>query len=365
MNEAWAGARPLQAPQAETTLRFELVSFGKIRLVTTASYLVKGIIPREGLVVVWGPPKCGKSFWVFDLVMHVALGWEYRGRRTTKGAVVYVACEGERGLGARVEAFRSQHLTEDAAGIPFHLVTSRLDLIGERDRLVSDIKSQLPDGPCAAVVIDTLNRSIAGSESLDEDMGAYVKAADIVREAFACAVIVIHHCGVDGSRPRGHTSLTGAADAQLAIKREASGLITATVEWMKDGAEGDATLSRLQVVEVGQDQDGEPITSCIIVPADDEEPPDARGRIKGATKIALDLLRKAIDEVGETAPASNSIPRTKKVVRSDVWREYAYAGSISETDTPDSKRKAFNRAVTKLQEAGRIGVWTDFVWLTD
>ena len=27
-------------------------------------------IPRVGLVVVWGPPKCGKSFWAFDLAMH-------------------------------------------------------------------------------------------------------------------------------------------------------------------------------------------------------------------------------------------------------------------------------------------------------
>jgi len=26
---------------------------------------------------------------------------------------------------------------------------------------------------------------------------------------------VIHHCGINGDRPRGHTSLTGAADAQI------------------------------------------------------------------------------------------------------------------------------------------------------
>ena len=69
-------------------------------------YLVKGIIPRAGLVVVWGPPKCGKSFWTFDLVMHVALAWDYRGRRVQHGAVVYLALEGGKGFEARVEAFR-------------------------------------------------------------------------------------------------------------------------------------------------------------------------------------------------------------------------------------------------------------------
>jgi hypothetical protein len=63
--------------------RFLLTRFNDIRLDTTSTYLVKGLIPRTGIVVIWGPPKCGKSFWVFDLVMRVAMNGasEYRGRR--------------------------------------------------------------------------------------------------------------------------------------------------------------------------------------------------------------------------------------------------------------------------------------------
>jgi hypothetical protein len=34
-------------------------------------------------------------------------------------------------------------------------------------------------------------------------------------------VVIVHHCGIEGTRPRGHSSLTGAADAQLAVKRDA------------------------------------------------------------------------------------------------------------------------------------------------
>jgi hypothetical protein len=29
----------------------------------------------------------------------------------------------------------------------------------------------------------------------------------MIRNAFGCAVIVVHHCGIDATRPRGHTSL--------------------------------------------------------------------------------------------------------------------------------------------------------------
>jgi hypothetical protein len=54
-----------------------------------------------------------------------------------------------------------------------------------------------------------------------------------------------------GDRPRGHTSLTGAVDAQLAVKRDNAGIITVKVEWLKAGQEGAEIVSRLEQVELG------------------------------------------------------------------------------------------------------------------
>src|SRR5215813_13438744 len=99
-------------------------------------------------------------------------------------------------------------------------------------------------------------------------MSAYISAADAIREAFHCTVVTVHHCGIDGTRPRGSTALTGAVDAQLSVKRDSSDAIIVEVEFMKDGAAGDIIGSRLKQVEVGRDQDGEPITSCVIEPVD-------------------------------------------------------------------------------------------------
>ena len=70
------------------------------------------------------------------------------------------------------------------------------------------------------VVLDTLNKSLVGSENKDVDMGAYVRAAEAIRDAFDCVVIIVHHCGYDDTRPRGHSSLPAAVDAQLAVTRE-------------------------------------------------------------------------------------------------------------------------------------------------
>ena len=255
-------------PEELYTRRFPLIGFDQIELSTAPSYLVKGLIPRSGLVVIWGPPKCGKSFWAFDVAAHIALGWTYRAMKVRQGAVVYLVLEGEHGIGARVEAWRQQNLTEDTDPVPLYLLPTRLDLIHEYQTLIDEIAAQTTDNPPALIVIDTLNRSLNGSESRDEDMGAYVKAADAVRESLGAAVMVIHHCGIEATRPRGHTSLTGAADAQIAVKRDQAGVICATLEWLKDGPEGAEVFSKLDPVDVGTDDDGDPITSCIIIAAE-------------------------------------------------------------------------------------------------
>ena len=246
--------------------RFELTAFDDVKLQTAPTHLIESIIPREGLTVVWGPPKCGKSFWAFDAAMHVALGWSYRERRVQQGVVVYIAAEGAHGFRKRIEAFRQNNDIEGDEPVPFYLVPSRLDLIEEVKTLISDIRAQAPP---ILIVIDTLNRTLVGSESRDEDMAAYIKAVDAIREAFECAVLVVHHCGIATDRPRGHTSLAAAADTQIKVERSGDGTITTEVEMAKDDVEGAKTHSRLEVVEVGRDDDGEPIMSCVIVEADE------------------------------------------------------------------------------------------------
>ena len=343
--------------------RIRLVAFDDIEFGTEPPYLIKGLIPRVGLTVIWGPPKSGKSFWTFDAVMHIALGWEYRGRSVQPGPVVYVAAEGSTGLRARVEAFRQHRIGDAHEGKrPFYLVPVNLDLIDESAALITAIKARLGDDPPAAVAIDTLNRTLRGSESSDEDMTAYITAADAIREAFGCAVIIVHHCGVDQTRPRGHTSLAGAVDAQIAIKRNGAGDIISTVEWMKDGAEGEQTASRLEVVEVGLDDDGELITSCVIVPCD--VPTSGRKpRVQGQAKVALDLLHRAIDEAGEIPPANNHIPGGQMVVPLTLWRTYCKSGGLAGGDNEEAFKKAWQRVRDKLLTRGIISIWNDVVWL--
>jgi len=277
--------------------RIKLVPFNRIHLGTERRYLVKGLIPYPGLTVIWGPPKSGKSFWTSDLVLHVALGWAYRERRVKQGPVVYCCFEGQSGIQARIEAFRQRFLPEDVQDVPFFLQPVTMDLVKEYGELITAIRGL--DTVPVAVVLDTLNRSLNGSENSDEDMGAYIKATDAIREAFDCPVLIVHHCGLSGDRPRGHTSLTGAVDAQLAVKTDLNENVIVSVEYMKDGKSGDTIVSRLELIdELGTDDDGDPISSCVVVPSEAPGEPKKIAKLTQNQRTFFDVLARAAGPLG-------------------------------------------------------------------
>jgi len=360
------------ADKAPRRPRFKLVPFNELTVGSNAVYLVKGIIPKAGLVVIWGPPKCGKSYLIFTIALHVALGWEYRSRRVQQGMVVYLALEGQDGFGARAAAFRSRYL-DGIGDVPdFFLIRERTDLIRDHQALIQCIATQCEGAP-TAVVIDTLNRSLAGSESDDKDMGAYVRAADAIREKFNCAVIIVHHCGVDGSRPRGHTSLTGAADIQISVKRDAARNIIATVEYAKDGPEGAVIASRLEQVELGRDEDGDPITACVVVPVQDGATPAAVPKSRKETKVVRtfrEAFTEALDTDGNTIQVRGDGPTVRAVdvqaVRLEFERRYA-TGEADPKKRSEASRKAFKRTMAELpaQFATETREGRELVWKVD
>jgi len=327
--------------------RFKLVPFDEIKLGTQRRYLVKGLIPRVGLTVIWGPPKCGKSFSTFDISMYIALGWEYRGRRTHQGAVVYCALEGQEGFKARKEAFCQRHLPDGHGPVPFYLLPATLDLVADHEDIITAIKLQLVSAKPVLVVLDTLNRSLRGSESSDEDMGAYIRAADAIRVEFDCAIVIVHHCGTDGTRPRGHTSLGGAVEAQISVKRDAANNVVATIEWLKDGREGDTVISRLETIEVGVDEDGELITSCVVVPVEDAPGKAAAIRWPRALVFYHRALLAALDNFGEGSLPFADGPTVRAVNREhvrDEFRRIYPADGDTAAKKGDATKQAFKRA---------------------
>ncbi len=194
---------PLDDYRPKRKSRLKLVPFDSIKMNSDRSYLVKGLIPPVGLTVAWGPPKCGKSFWTFDLAMHVALGGVPRPARAAGQSSIALSR-------ARVASSRASKPTgcdTDAEG------AVEIFVLPPAGRWTS-CRASRPNRRDPSSGRASRSRGARHPEpkpyrleSLeDEDMRADIGAADAIRDAFECAVMVVHHCGVDDTRPRGHTA---------------------------------------------------------------------------------------------------------------------------------------------------------------
>ena len=280
--------------------------------------------------------------------------------------------KGQGGFGNRAEAFRQQRFEGGIGDVTgFFLVKERTDLVKDHIELIKCIRSQCPEGKPAVVVIDTMNRSLVGSKSNDEDMAAYLRAADAIKDEFDCAVIVIHHCGINESRPRGHTSLTGAADVQISVKKNSNSNIIATVECAKDMSEGTVVGSRLEVVELGKDQDGDQITSCAVVSLT-KEAAEAIA-VAGWTTKEADTVKtfraaftEALDNFGETVRVRGDGPPVRainvKKLREEFERRYL-TGEGDPKKRKEAASKAFRRAIKKLPPKFANATWSDREWI--
>jgi KaiC/GvpD/RAD55 family RecA-like ATPase len=359
----WAETQ--QRPAKAT--RFPLVRMRAIKPKLSGRYLVKGMLPSGALTVVWGAPKCGKSFWTLDLVAHIACGLPYRGLKVRQGPVVYVAAEGAEGFEARARAWCARHLG-DKDDPPLHVLSRRIDLVHEHRSFIAEIERQLgieratsPAAP-VVVVIDTLNRTYSGSESSDQDMTAYVGAADAIKTRFNCTVIIVHHCGLEANRPRGHTALAGAADAQISIRRQRH-LITAAVDFAKDMPDGLSNTSKLEQIEIGSDEDGDMISTCILVPTD-EKPEAPKPQLSAGMKLAIRALDNALITAGATRTMPGMPDGGVVSVPTELWRATFYQMSLLEAPEGNqaARQKAFRRAATDLQARQMVGCASDNVW---
>ena len=346
-------SEPNEAPKPQ--YRFRLIPFNEMRPGAEPLYLVDELVPAAGLVDVWGKPKCFKSFWTLDLMFHVATGREYRDRCVQQGAVVYCAFEGAHGYKKRMEAIRRHYDIEEDEEVPLYVMPGQASLVRDHGRIIQDVKAQIGDTNVAAFVLDTLNRSLDGSESKDVDMTAYVRAAEAIRDAFKCVVIIVHHCGLDETRPRGHTSLPAAVDAQLAVTREASS-ITVTVEMMRDGPEEASIASVVESVEVGMDAAGAPLTSLVVKPTDARASSFPQRRWTRSLTLFRRVLCTALNDSDEELTVSGHMVRVadRETVRSLFYAQCVADGGTEEAQ--DTRKKRFLRAVEKAQELSLIGV---------
>ncbi|RQR95306.1 helicase [Burkholderia sp. Bp8994] len=341
-------------------MRYRLQSADDMMNAPLQQWLVRDVIPIGGTVSVYGPSGSGKSFLVLDLCAAIAEGSDWFGRRVASTRVVYVVLEGEAGLSKRAKAWSARNHRPLPGGL--HFITQSFNVRDPSD--VSDLVESIQAGGGAGLlVIDTLNRAAAGAdENSSKDMGEIIANLKILQDGIGGAVLVVHHSGKDATKgPRGHSSLFAALDAALEVTR-IDGRREWTVAKSKDDADGARYAFSLRVVDLGDDEDGEPVTSCVIESDAAASPNRQRKMPTGGAKIGLDALVEVISDRGRVMAGSSSIPSGVRAVEESEWRRQFYLRYGSDDDKADTKRKAFTRAKQDLIAGEFVMMSTPFVW---
>jgi energy-coupling factor transporter ATP-binding protein EcfA2 len=340
---------------------FRLLTAADLASLPPIPWRVRPVLPAEGIGALFGPPGSGKSFLALELLGAIAEGREWFGHRVRPCPVVYVGLEGEAGVAQRAQAYAAQH-----GVIPnrMRVIIQAFDTRDRLDRLalVRDVKQAGLAG--GVLCLDTLNRAAPGlDENNSAEMGRVIDTIKELQAELGGLVLVVHHSGKDASRGlRGHSSLLAALDVVLEVSRDGD-----RREWRlhkaKDGEDGKAHPFRLEVVEVGTDDDGEPITSCVVV--EEEEAGEAVRRAKvptgGNQRIVWDELGELLRAAGSATPkeAPEGIPPGRPAIRLEDAVE-----KLRDRLACDPKRKTerTREAFTGLVNRGLIILREGWLW---
>ncbi|MGB3681680.1 MAG: AAA family ATPase, partial [Rubrobacteraceae bacterium] len=185
-------------------------------------WIVPGILP-EGVTLLVGKPKLGKSWLALGLCIAVASGGVALGKRSVeRGEVLYLALEdNERRLQKRIDKM----LAGGGAPDGLHLATAwpRVDEGG-----AEELEGWLEAHPDARlVVVDVLQRvrPRTGNSNVYEADYEAVRHLQPLAATFGVGVVVVHHTRkMSAADPideiSGSLGLSGAADGTLILKRD-------------------------------------------------------------------------------------------------------------------------------------------------
>ncbi|MBF6990934.1 AAA family ATPase [Cupriavidus sp. IK-TO18] len=348
----------LLASERTPPTRYRLQSAEDLLAAPALRWLVRGVLPADGLAALYGPSGSGKSFLALDLCAAIADGsGDWFGRRVSTAPVTYCALEGERGMGKRAKAWSARHGRRLPGRLMF--VTQPIDLRDGQD--VADLGAAVlaAGGGGGLLVIDTLNRAAPGAdENASTDMGEIIAACKELQARIGGLVMLVHHTGKDGAKGlRGHSSLYAALDAAIEVSRDG-----ARREWSiaksKDDEDGERSAFSLRVTELGEDEHGDPVTSC-VVERDGGTTEVSRVKLPqgGNQRLALNALAEPLRQArdfgkGDAPPGFPCLELEAAVLM--------VADSL--TCEPKRQKERAREAITGLVARGVYGVKDGWLW---
>jgi len=252
--------------------------------------------------------------------------------------------EGASGFRTRLEAYCS-HNGLDPADLDIRFMTDAPNLLDKAD--IRELLVALMEyGKLDFIVIDTYARAMAGANENDaKDVGQAVAHCDIIHRKTGATVLLVHHSGKDASGgARGSSALRAAADVEIEVVRTQQ-YRAATVTKMKDGQDGQEYQFKLADVEVGRDDDGEAITSCVVEHRENSTRRPAGGK---ALPPLQQLVLHVLDTAADLADGNLHFAELKRLVVDQMPKD--------PTKKKDNRHRDAGLAIDALTKSGDLVV---------
>jgi|YNPBryunderm2012_1023409.scaffolds.fasta_scaffold02052_5 hypothetical protein len=187
-------------------------------------WLVEGLIPSTGFVILGGPPKRGKSWLMLELALAVCSNGYFLNRKVKEGKVLYLAIEDNpRRLKDRM---RKQGWTrEAAANLRVVFADTFRERYGGKDG-PSLLAAEIATGGYTLVIIDTVSRAFSIRDWNDQALvvAALSPIQEATMQADVCVIGADHHNKLGSIDPIlaliGSVSKSGVADVIVGLFKE-------------------------------------------------------------------------------------------------------------------------------------------------
>jgi hypothetical protein len=259
-----------QEPAAKRCTPLKLTYFDDCGKTALRRWILKGIIARNETSGWVAPPGAGKSALLTEIAIHCAARVDWRGHRAKEacGVVVFALERGDL-FKRRLDYYRQR---DNLHGLPIAVVDVVVDVLNPAcvEIIVATVREAEQRFGCGAgvLIFDTFNKGIAAGGGDEDKARDQNRAAANLRTIHtrlnnSVHIALVGHTGKDESRgARGSNAHVGDVDVMTQI----SGDLVKVAAVVKGNDQAERTLAtfKMEVVETGRDEDGDPITTSIV-----------------------------------------------------------------------------------------------------
>jgi hypothetical protein len=354
-------------------------------------WLVKKLLPTSGVGLISGQWGTGKTFVAIELAVSVMIGNQFAGRHVArKGGVLFIAAEGASEVPIRLNGLAETKFPDHKGKLPFAWAESSPTLtdkgaIEQLVRIAKKASDQMRSNFRVELVLIILDTMSAAAGFKDENASAegqvVMNALNELAKRTGSLVMACDHFGkATETGTRGTSAKEASADVVVAClgDKTQTGAVSNLrigVRKLRGGATGAETAFTLRTVDMGVDEDGEPITTCIIEWSSATiAPPVEATKGKGWSKSTSRFRSALLTTLKEHGTYQQPQPDGARVFAVELYKVRAEFNERYPLEEGNRKRQLntrsqnFKRSIETAEDKGLIGGreidGTFMVWLT-